>query len=71
MKAHYTGSVAFDNDKDEWQDELVMAHSVKELCEDMKELMSRRKNSEVFFAAYVDQDGKEKDITLKVREQCG
>ena len=71
MKAHYTGSVAFDNYNDVWQDEVVIAFSIKELCEDMKELMSRRKNSEVFFAAYVDQDGKETDITLKVREQCG
>jgi Trm5-related predicted tRNA methylase len=31
--------------------------------------MKRRKNSDVFFGAYIDASGKEKDITSKVKHQ--
>jgi|TARA_R100000093_G_scaffold69147_1_gene41173 hypothetical protein len=66
MKDHYAGSIAFDNHNDVWQDETIIAFSFKELVKDMKELMTRRRNSEVFFAAVV-RDGKEIDITERVR----
>jgi len=66
MKDHYAGSIAYDNHMDVWEDQAVMAFSFDELVEDMKELMTRRRNSEVFFAVVV-RDGKEIDITERVR----
>jgi|TARA_B110000014_G_scaffold124051_1_gene85284 hypothetical protein len=71
MKPHYIGSVAFDNHNDVWQDELVMAFDLNELVEDMQSKMESRRNSEVFFAAYVDKNGREVDITQKVKEKVG
>tara|TARA_Y100000034_G_scaffold122814_1_gene168740 strand:- start:344 stop:559 length:216 start_codon:yes stop_codon:yes gene_type:complete len=71
MKPHYAGSIAFDNERDEWQDALVMAFEYKDFIKDMKSLMERKKHSEVFFAAWVDKDGKEHDMTQQVRESCG
>jgi len=71
MKAHYIGSVAFDNHNDVWQDEPVMAFDIDELVEDMQSKMKLRRNSEVFFAAFVDKNGREVDITQKVKEKVG
>ena len=71
MKPHYTGSIAFDDHNDKWTDELVLAFDYKDFVKDMRSLMSKRHNSEVFFAAFVDKNGKENDITSKVRESCG
>ena len=71
MKAHYAGSIAYDNERDEWEDALVMAFSFDELVEDMKDLMKQRKNSEVHFACYKDKNGREHDVTQKVREEIG
>ena len=69
MKDHYAGSIAFDNHMDVWEDKTMIAFSFDELVEDMKELMTRRRNSEVFFAVVV-RDGKEIDITERVRVAC-
>lgn len=69
MKAHYAGSIAYDNERDEWEDALFMAFSFEDLCKDMKAFMGRRKNSEVFFACFKDRFGKEHDITQKVKER--
>ena len=71
MKAHYAGSIAYDNERDEWEDELVMAFTFKDLCNDLRSLMECRKNSEVFFASYINKDGIEHDVTQKVREEIG
>lgn len=71
MKAHYAGSIAYDNSRDEWEDELVIAFSFDGFVEDMKAVMDKRKNSEVFFACYKNQQGKERDITQQVREELG
>jgi len=68
MERHYAGSVAYDNEHDEWEDAQFMAFSIEDLCKDMKAFMGRRKNTEVFFAAYIDGQGKENDITNKVKE---
>ena len=67
--AHYAGSVDFDNEKGEWQDATFTAPSLDILCEKMLKFMKRRKNSDVFFAAYVNINGKEKDITSIVKER--
>ena len=69
MKDHYAGSVAFDNDYGEWCDHVITRPDYKDLVEDMKEFMSRRRNSEVFFAAHI-VNGVENDITEKVRIAC-
>ena len=69
MKDHYAGSIAFDNHNDVWEDKTMIAFSFDELVEDMKELMTRRRNSEVFFAAKI-VNGKEIDITERVRVAC-
>ena len=71
MERHYAGSIAYDNEHDEWEDATFMAFSFNDLCNDMKVFMERRKNSEVHFAAYIDKEGREHDITMKVREEIG
>ena len=71
MKPHYTGSVAFDDHNDVWRDESVMAFDYEDFIKDMQSKMQRRRNSEVFFAAFIDKDGKENDITRRVQESCG
>ena len=71
MKAHYAGSIAYDNEHDEWEDAMFMAFSFDELCKDMKAFMKCRKNTEVHFACYKDKGGKEHDITQQVREEIG
>ena len=48
-----------------------LTFSFNDLCNDMKVFMERRKNSEVHFAAYIDKEGREHDITMKVREEIG
>jgi hypothetical protein len=68
MERHYAGSVAYDNEHDEWEDAMFMAFSMEDLCKDMKAFMKRRKNAEVHFAAYIDGQGKENDITDKIKE---
>ena len=71
MKPHYTGSIAFDDHNDKWADELVLAFEYNDFVKDMQTKMGRRQNSEVFFASFIDKDGREYDITSKVRESCG
>lgn len=71
MKPHYTGSIAFDDHNNTWADELVMAFDYNDFVKDMQSLMVKRENSEVFFAAFIDKNGREHDITSKVRESCG
>ena len=71
MKPHYTGSIAFDDHNNTWADELVMAFDYNDFVKDMQSLLNKRENSEVFFAAFIDKNGRESDITLKVRESCG
>jgi hypothetical protein len=69
MKPYYAGSVDYDNDQGEWEDAVFTAFEFKDLCDKMREFMKRRKNSDVFFGAYIDASGKEKDITSKVKNQ--
>jgi hypothetical protein len=71
MKPHYTGSIAFDDHNDKWADELVLAFEYNDFVKDMQTKMGRRQNSEVFFASFIDKNGREHDITSKVRESCG
>ena len=68
MKSHYAGSISFDNHREEWQDQLVIAVDYKEFIQDMKALKKRRHNSDVFFAVFKDRDGNETDITEQVRQ---
>ena len=70
MKAHYAASVAYDNDRGEWEDSLIMAFNYNDLIKDIKALMKRKRHSEVFFAAFI-VDGREHDITQKVKEETG
>jgi len=65
---HYVGSIAFDNEYGEWEDQVIRADDLDELAQEMKLFMKRRKNSEVFFACLVDKKGKELDLTDKVKE---
>lgn len=68
MTNYYAGSVDYDNDQGEWEDVVFTAPRLEDLCDKMREFMERRKNSDVFFGAYIDMNGVEKDITSKVRE---
>ena len=63
---HYAGSISFDNDQGEWQDQIVTAFEYDTLVEKMTRVMSMRKNAEVHFAV-LKMGKKEFDITEKVR----
>ena len=63
---HYAGSISFDNDQGEWQDQIVTAFEYDPLVEKMTRVMSMRKNAEVHFAV-LKMGKKEFDITEKVR----
>ena len=68
MIPDYAGSIDFDNDDGEWQDCVFTAYELEDLCDKMRDFMKRRKNSSVFFGAYINEKGDEKDITSKVKE---
>ena len=63
---HYAGSISFDNDQGEWQDQIVTAFEYDTLVEKMTRVMSMRKNAEVHFAV-LKMGKKEFDLTVKVR----
>ena len=63
---HYAGSISFDNDQGEWQDQIVTAFEYDTLVEKMTRVMSMRKNAEVHFAV-LKMGKKEFDLTEKVR----
>ena len=69
MKNHYAASVAYDDHNDEWSDWPVQSITYDDLVAHVKEVLTLRKNAEVFFAVYV-KDGKEIDITERVRVAC-
>tara|TARA_R100000808_G_scaffold18416_2_gene40352 strand:+ start:503 stop:718 length:216 start_codon:yes stop_codon:yes gene_type:complete len=71
MEAHYAGSIAYDNDQGEWEDQVVMAFTYADFIKDMKALMKRKRHSEVFFAVFRDKDLTEHDISQKVKEDIG
>ena len=63
---HYAGSISFDNDQGEWQDQIVTAFEYDTLVEKMTRVMSMRKNAEVHFAV-LKMGKKELDITEDVK----
>lgn len=68
MTPYYAGSIDYDNDQGEWEDCVFTAYELEDLCDKMRDFMKRRKNSSVFFGAYIDAQGNEKDITSKIKE---
>ena len=63
---HYAGSISFDNDQGEWQDQIVTAFEYDTLVEKMTRVMSMRKNAEVHFAV-LKMGKKEFELTEKVK----
>ena len=70
VEGHFAGSVQFDTDDGQTADSMVYGLTEKHLIENLIDLLKRRKNSEVLFAAWVDRNQKEYDITKHVRELC-
>jgi hypothetical protein len=68
MMSHYAGSFTYDNDEGEMSDWVVTRYEWDDLVKDIKHLMTKRKNSEVFFAVYVNKFGEEKDLTKKLKK---
>ena len=66
---HYAGSISFDNDQGEWQDQIVTAFEYDTLVEKMTRVMSMRKNAEVHFAV-LKMGKKEFDIKENLRSEC-
>ena len=66
---HYAGSISFDNDQGEWQDQIVTALDYKTLVEKMIDLKSKRKNAEVHFAVH-KMGKKEFDLTERMKREC-
>lgn len=66
---YYAGSVSFDTEDLETEDQVFTAFEIDTLVEKMYGFMKRRKNSEVHFACH-RIGKKEVDITEKVRKKC-
>jgi len=69
LKIKYAGSIDYDDENGEWSDDIIWGSNYKEFIEDMKEHMTKRKNSSVFFAAKYVND-RERDITSQVKADC-
>ncbi len=65
---HYAGSVSFDTEESEREDQIVTALRYKDLVEKIMNLMKYRKNPEVHFACH-KVGKKEFDLTEKVKSE--
>ena len=65
---HYAGSVSFDTEESEREDQIVTALRYKDLLEKIMNLMKHRKNPEVHFACH-KVGKKEFDLTNKVTRE--
>lgn len=70
MKSFYVGSILYDNDHSEMQDEYVKEYEYPTFITKMKELMNTRNHSEVMFAVLIKKNGVEQDITKTVKRVC-
>ena len=69
MIEYYAGSIQYDTDDLQTADEIVTRLDLKDLIKDLKKLKNLRKGGELLFAAQVQYDGSEVDITNKVRKE--
>ena len=65
MKVNYAGSVEYDNYDGEWCDQIVEAETYSSFLFQIKELITLKRNSKVFFANKIT-NGKEHDITEEI-----
>tara|TARA_X000001388_G_scaffold15709_1_gene9574 strand:- start:2738 stop:2947 length:210 start_codon:yes stop_codon:yes gene_type:complete len=65
MKVNYAGSVEYDNYDGEWCDQIVEAETYSSFLFQIKELITLKRNSKVFFANRIT-NGKEHDITEEI-----
>ena len=65
MKVNYAGSVEYDNYDGEWCDQIVEAETYASFLFQIKELITLKRNSKVFFANRIT-NGKEHDITEEI-----
>jgi glycerol kinase len=68
--AYYVASVQYDTDDGETADQYAYGTKIEYLVENIKNLISRRKNGELLFASLVDRNEQEHNITEKVRSLC-
>tara|TARA_R100001594_G_scaffold42605_1_gene74743 strand:+ start:16964 stop:17245 length:282 start_codon:yes stop_codon:yes gene_type:complete len=66
--AYYVASVQFDTDDGQTADQYVYGTKIDYLVENIKYLISRRKNGELLFASYIDHNEKEHNMTAKLKE---
>ncbi len=69
MIEYYAGSIQYDTDDLQTADEVITRLDLKDLIKDLKKLKNLRKGGELLFAAQVQYDGSEVDITNKVRKE--
>ena len=69
MIEYYAGSIQYDTDDLQTADEVITRLDLKDLIKALKKLKNLRKGGELLFAAQVQYDGSEVDITNKVRKE--
>ena len=69
MIEYYAGSIQYDTDDLQTADEVITRIDLKDLIKDLKKLKNLRRSGELLFAAQVQYDGSEIDITDKVRRE--
>jgi len=66
----YVGSVQYDTDDGQTADQYAYGKTQEYLIENLVDLLRRRQNSEILFAAFIDRSEREYDITTEVRKLC-
>jgi|TARA_R100001443_G_scaffold26249_1_gene39433 hypothetical protein len=69
MIEYYAGSIQYDTEDLQTADEVITRLELKDLIKDLKKLKSLRRGASLLFAAQVQYDGSEVDITNKVRRE--
>ena len=68
--AYFVASVQYDTEDHQTADSYAYGEQYKHLIESVNDLLKTKKNSEVLFAAWVDRNEREHDLTNQVREEC-
>ena len=68
--AYFVASVQHDTEDHQTADSYAYGEQYKHLIESVNDLIKTKKNGEVLFAAFVDRNEREHDLTKQVREEC-
>ena len=66
-KEYYAGGFIFDNDHYEIDDIYITRFEYEDLVEDLKRMIKRKSGSEILLCCFVASQGRETDLTDKLK----